>query len=87
MNSYCTSKRLHHGLPTSAIMWQHLSVLLKPRSIQSSNSATQHLEAATMDQLRLLGKCLIVGPIGPLFSETLINSSPPTTNVKKLEWP
>ncbi|RDX65457.1 putative mitochondrial protein, partial [Mucuna pruriens] len=25
MSSCCTSKRPHHGLPTSAIMWQHLN--------------------------------------------------------------
>ncbi|RDX68464.1 hypothetical protein CR513_52546, partial [Mucuna pruriens] len=42
---------------------------------------------ATMDQLELPGKCLIVGSIGPLFLETLISSSTPTTNARKSEWP
>ncbi|RDY03669.1 hypothetical protein CR513_12717, partial [Mucuna pruriens] len=59
---------------------------LKLGSIWSSNSTMQHLEEDTMDQLRLLEKCLIVAFIGPLFSKTLISSSPPTTNTKKLEW-
>ncbi|RDX77363.1 Retrovirus-related Pol polyprotein from transposon 17.6, partial [Mucuna pruriens] len=40
---------------------------LKPRSIQSFNSTMQHLEASTMNQLELLGKCLTTTFIGPLF--------------------
>ncbi|RDX81293.1 Retrovirus-related Pol polyprotein from transposon opus, partial [Mucuna pruriens] len=44
---------------------------------RSSNFVIQRLEAAIMDPLRQLRKYLIVGSIGPPFSETLINSSPP----------
>ncbi|RDY14414.1 gag-pol, partial [Mucuna pruriens] len=47
----------------------------------------RHLEAATMDLLGLLGKCWIVGFIGPLFLDMLINYSPPMNNVKELERP
>ncbi|RDX94164.1 gag-pol, partial [Mucuna pruriens] len=47
----------------------------------------RHLEAVIMDQLRQPGKYLIAGSIGPPFSRTLTNSSPPMKNAKKLEWP
>ncbi|RDX95447.1 hypothetical protein CR513_22033, partial [Mucuna pruriens] len=57
------------------------------RSIRSSSSATQHLEAAIMDQLGLPGKYWTVACIGQLSLETLINSSPPARSVKKQEWP
>ncbi|RDX81780.1 Retrovirus-related Pol polyprotein, partial [Mucuna pruriens] len=46
-----------------------------------------HMEAATMDQLELLGKCWIAGSIGPPFSRMPINSYPLAKNAKKLEWP
>ncbi|RDX88660.1 hypothetical protein CR513_29730, partial [Mucuna pruriens] len=54
-------------------------------SIRSSNFVIQYLEAAVMDQLGWPKKCLIEGSIGPPFSETLINSSPPAKNAKKQE--
>ncbi|RDX98373.1 gag-pol, partial [Mucuna pruriens] len=47
----------------------------------------QHLEAATMVPLGRPGRYSIAGSIDPPFSKTPINSSPPTRNVKKLEWP
>ncbi|RDX75734.1 Retrovirus-related Pol polyprotein, partial [Mucuna pruriens] len=53
------------------------------RSILSSNFVTQHLEAATMDQLGQPEKCLIPGFIGPPFSKMFINSSPPANNAKR----
>ncbi|RDY07804.1 Gag-Pol polyprotein, partial [Mucuna pruriens] len=40
----------------------------------------QHLEAAIMDQLGQPEKYLTTGSIGPPFSETPINSSPPAKN-------
>ncbi|RDX60985.1 hypothetical protein CR513_60830, partial [Mucuna pruriens] len=89
-NSRAMSNTTYEMIPTfgdSAVIKSFAGAFLKPRSIQSSSSTTQHLEAATMDQLGLLGKCLIEGSIGPLFSETLISSSPPETNAKKPEWP
>ncbi|RDY00687.1 hypothetical protein CR513_16106, partial [Mucuna pruriens] len=46
-----------------------------------------HLATTTMDKLGQPSKCLIVGFIDPPFSKTLINSSPPTSNVRKQEWP
>ncbi|RDY08110.1 hypothetical protein CR513_07710, partial [Mucuna pruriens] len=46
-----------------------------------------HLEGAIMDQLEQPEKCLIAGSISPPFFEMLINSSPPTNNAKKQEWP
>ncbi|RDX96569.1 Retrovirus-related Pol polyprotein, partial [Mucuna pruriens] len=54
-------------------LWRLCSTSLKPRSIRSSNSTMQHLEAGTMDQLGLPGKCLIAAFIDPLFLETLID--------------
>ncbi|RDX79479.1 Retrovirus-related Pol polyprotein from transposon 17.6, partial [Mucuna pruriens] len=81
MSSCCTSKRPHH------VIKSFTGAFMTPRSIRSSSSATQHLKVATMDQLELLGKCLIAASIGPLFLETLINSSPPATNVRKPKWP
>ncbi|RDX98396.1 Retrovirus-related Pol polyprotein from transposon 17.6, partial [Mucuna pruriens] len=45
---------------------------LTQRSIWSFSIAMHHLEAATMDQLGLPGKCWIVDSIGPPFSETHI---------------
>ncbi|RDX65453.1 gag-pol, partial [Mucuna pruriens] len=47
----------------------------------------QHLEATTMDQFGWPGKYLIAGSIGPPFLGMHTNSSPPTKNAKKLEWP
>ncbi|RDX96194.1 hypothetical protein CR513_21183, partial [Mucuna pruriens] len=55
------------------------------KSSQSSNFIMQHLEVAIMDQLGQPEKCLTVGSIGPPFSETPTNSSPPTTNARKQE--
>ncbi|RDX84925.1 hypothetical protein CR513_33959, partial [Mucuna pruriens] len=63
-----------------------IRVFLTPRSIRFSSFVMQRLEAATMDQLRRLGKYLIVGSIDPPFLETLIISSPHAKNAKKLEW-
>ncbi|RDX78696.1 hypothetical protein CR513_40988, partial [Mucuna pruriens] len=40
-----------------------------------------------MDKLGRPGKYSIAGSIGPPFSKTLINSSSPVKNAKKLEWP
>ncbi|RDY06119.1 hypothetical protein CR513_09951, partial [Mucuna pruriens] len=47
----------------------------------------QRLEADIMDQLGRPGKYLTMGSIGPPSSKTLIDSSPPVKNAKKLEWP
>ncbi|RDX67012.1 gag-pol, partial [Mucuna pruriens] len=60
---------------------------LMPRSTRSSSFVMQHLEAATTDQLRRPGKYLIMGSTGPLILGTLIISSPPAKNAKKLECP
>ncbi|RDX70983.1 Pro-Pol polyprotein, partial [Mucuna pruriens] len=38
ISNYCTSKRLHHGLATSAIMWQHLSFCQRHLDFTSKNS-------------------------------------------------
>ncbi|RDX94124.1 Gag-Pol polyprotein, partial [Mucuna pruriens] len=54
-----------------------VGAFLTPRLIRPSSFVMQHLEAAIMDQLRRLGKYLIVGSIDPPFSRTLTNSSPP----------
>ncbi|RDX69804.1 hypothetical protein CR513_51038, partial [Mucuna pruriens] len=58
-----------------------------PRSNWSSNFVMQHMEAAIVDPLGWLGKCLIVGSIGLPFSKTLIISSPLARNVRKQECP
>ncbi|RDY09183.1 hypothetical protein CR513_06488, partial [Mucuna pruriens] len=63
------------------------SVFLMPRSIRSSSSATQYLEAATMDQLRLSGKCYTVAFIGPPSLETPTSSSPLVKDARKQGWP
>ncbi|RDX82100.1 Retrovirus-related Pol polyprotein from transposon 17.6, partial [Mucuna pruriens] len=87
-NSRVTPNTTYGMIPTfrdSIVIKSFASAFLTPRSIRSSNYATQHLEAATMDQLGLLGKCLTVASIGLIFLDTLINSSPPATNVRKLE--
>ncbi|RDY03299.1 hypothetical protein CR513_13130, partial [Mucuna pruriens] len=69
-------------------LWRLFAItFLTPRSIQSSSFFMQHLEAAIMDQLGRLGRYLIAGSIGPPFSETPINLSPPVKNAKRLEWP
>ncbi|RDY12233.1 Retrovirus-related Pol polyprotein, partial [Mucuna pruriens] len=47
------------------------------------SSAIRSLEEAIRDHLELPAKCWIVAFIGLLFSETLINSSPPTKDAKK----
>ncbi|RDY13993.1 hypothetical protein CR513_00999, partial [Mucuna pruriens] len=59
---------------------------LTSRPIRSSNFVIQHREAVIMDQPGQLGKYLIADSIGPPFLGMPINSSPPTENVKKLEW-
>ncbi|RDX98333.1 hypothetical protein CR513_18762, partial [Mucuna pruriens] len=64
-----------------------VGAFLTSRSTRSSNFVMQHLEAATMVLLGQPGRYLIAGSIGPPFSKTPINLSPPTINVKKLEWP
>ncbi|RDX74449.1 hypothetical protein CR513_45807, partial [Mucuna pruriens] len=78
--------------------WRHLgyiekdfkmmpSVFLMPKSTRSSCFVIQHLEVATMVPLGWRGRYSIGGSIGPPFLEMPSNSSPPTRNVKKLEWP
>ncbi|RDY01304.1 gag-pol, partial [Mucuna pruriens] len=62
-----------------------VGAFLTSRSTWSSSFVMQHLEVATMVPLGRLGRYSIVGSIGPPFLETLINSSPPARNVKKLE--
>ncbi|RDY13886.1 hypothetical protein CR513_01135, partial [Mucuna pruriens] len=89
-NSKAMPNTTYGMIPTfgdSAVIKSFTGAFLKSRSIQSSTSSTQHLEAATMDQLGLLGKCLIAGSISPPFLEMLISLSPPATNVRKPEWP
>ncbi|RDX69428.1 hypothetical protein CR513_51459, partial [Mucuna pruriens] len=63
------------------------SVFLMPRSHRSSSFVMQHLEAAIMDQLKQPEKYSTASSIGPPFSGTHINSSPPAKNAKNLEWP
>ncbi|RDY04929.1 hypothetical protein CR513_11289, partial [Mucuna pruriens] len=57
------------------------------RSNRSSTFVIQHLEAATMEQLRQLRKWLTVGSTGPPFSKMPINLSPPMNNVREQGWP
>ncbi|RDY12444.1 gag-pol, partial [Mucuna pruriens] len=64
-----------------------IGAFLTLRSIRSFGFIMQLLEVAIMDQLERSGEYLIVGSIGPPFLGTLTNSSPPTKNAKKLEWP
>ncbi|RDX95505.1 Retrovirus-related Pol polyprotein, partial [Mucuna pruriens] len=61
------------------------SAFLMLRSIRSSSFVMQHLEVAIMGQLGQPKKYLIAGSIGPPSLETLIDSSPPVKNAKKLE--
>ncbi|RDX93502.1 gag-pol, partial [Mucuna pruriens] len=75
-NSRAMPNTTYRMIPTfgdSTVIKLFVGAFLTSRSIQSSSSATQHLEAATMYQLGLLGKCLIAGSIGPLFLEMLIS--------------
>ncbi|RDX91354.1 hypothetical protein CR513_26679, partial [Mucuna pruriens] len=51
------------------------------RPTLSSNSAIRALDEAITDHLELPEKCWIVAFIGPLFLETLINSSPPAKSL------
>ncbi|RDY05483.1 Gag-Pol polyprotein, partial [Mucuna pruriens] len=71
-------------LPTTKLF---VGAFLTLRSIWSSSFVMQHLGSAIMDPLKQSGRYSIAGSIGPPFSEMSINSSPPTRNDKKLEWP
>ncbi|RDX68423.1 Retrovirus-related Pol polyprotein, partial [Mucuna pruriens] len=71
----------------STMIKSFVGAFLMLRSNRSSNFVMQHLEAVIIDQLGWPGKYLVAGSIGPPFSETPINSSPPAKNAKKLEWP
>ncbi|RDY12398.1 Retrovirus-related Pol polyprotein, partial [Mucuna pruriens] len=66
----CSDKIISRCIPT-------------PRSIRSSYSTIQPLEEGITDHLELPGKCWTVAFIGHLFSEMLINSSPPAKNARK----
>ncbi|RDY02575.1 hypothetical protein CR513_13950, partial [Mucuna pruriens] len=70
-----------------AVIRLSVGAFLTLRSIRSSSSTIRPLEATITDQLGLPGKCWIVASTGPLFLETLINSSPPMKYAKKQEWP
>ncbi|RDX90199.1 Retrovirus-related Pol polyprotein, partial [Mucuna pruriens] len=71
-----TTYGMIHIFEDSAIINSFIGAFRTLRSIRSSNFVTQHLQAATMDQLGQPRKCLIVGFIGSPFSEALINLSP-----------
>ncbi|RDY11988.1 hypothetical protein CR513_03280, partial [Mucuna pruriens] len=52
--------------------WRHCNDPAIHRSIQSSTFSIQHVEVVIMDKLKQPGKCLIMGPTGPLFSRRLL---------------
>ncbi|RDY02591.1 Retrovirus-related Pol polyprotein from transposon opus, partial [Mucuna pruriens] len=56
-------------------------------SNRSSTSVMRQPGEAIMDLVEQPGKSLIVGCIGPPYSETCTNSSQPASNARKPEWP